>query len=209
MIVRDPAAQLRGEKKMTGSAMFKAVPGLVFMLVAAVPIASHAADVRGVFKAGIDFGGDKLAGATFTNGSSDSIKAGELLYFGGGISILADSKEIETELTISYKFDQINASNGDIKFTRYPLDALVFYRFPKFRLGGGLTYHLNPKLSSSGAGAGAGNAKFDDSLGLVLQADYLITQKLSVGGRYTSVKYKVGGASFDGSAVGVTFGMTF
>ena len=193
---------------MTGSAMLKAVPGLVFMLVAAVPLVSQAADVRPVFKAGFDFGGDKLATATFTSGSTESIKANELLYLGGGISILADSKDIETEVTIGWKFDRINASNGDIKFNRYPLEGLVFYRFPKFRLGGGLTYHLSPKLSGSGVASNI-NGKFDDSLGFVLQADYLITQKLSVGGRYTSLKYKVGGVSADSSGVGVTFGMSF
>jgi hypothetical protein len=193
---------------MTGSAMFKAVPVLVLMVVAAVPLVSQAADVRPVIKAGFDFGGDKLVTATFTSGSTDSIKANELFYFGAGISILADSKDIETELTIGYKFDSINANNGDIKFTRYPLEALVFYRFPKYRLGGGLTYHFSPKVSGSGV-ASSINGNFDDSLGFVLQADYLITQKVSVGGRYTSLKYKVGGASFDSSGVGVTAGMRF
>jgi hypothetical protein len=38
--------------------MFKAVRGLVLMAVAAVPVASLAADVRPVFRAGYDTGGD-------------------------------------------------------------------------------------------------------------------------------------------------------
>lgn len=188
--------------------MFKAVPGLVLMVAAAVPLACNAADVRPVAKAGFDFGGDNLVTAQFTNGSSDSIKANELLYLGVGASVITDSKDIEVEVTLSYKFKNISATNGDIKWTRYPLEALVFYRFPKYRLGGGLTYHLSPKVSGSGIASNI-NGNFDDSIGLVLQADYLITQKLSVGGRYTSLKYKVGGASFDSSGVGVTFGMRF
>jgi outer membrane protein with beta-barrel domain len=193
---------------MTGSTMFKAVPALVLMVAAAVPMASHAADVRPVAKIGFDFGGDNLVTAQFTNGSSDSIKAGELLYLGGGASIITDSKDIEVEVTLSYKFKNISATNGDIKWTRYPLEALVFYRFPKYRLGGGLTYHLSPKVSGSGVASNI-NGSFDDSLGFVLQGDYLITQKVSVGARYTSLKYKVGGASFDGSSLGITAGYRF
>jgi len=193
---------------MTGSAMFKAVPAMALMLAAAVPAASLAADVRPVAKLGFDFGGDNLVTAQFSNGSSESIKANELLYLGGGASIITDSKDIEVEVTLSYKFKNISATNGDIKWTRFPLEALVFYRMPKFRLGGGLTYHLGPKLSGSGIASNI-NGNFDDSLGLVLQADYLITQKASVGARYTSLKYKIGGTSVDASGVGITAGYRF
>ncbi len=193
---------------MTGSAMLKAVLGLVLMVIAAVPVASLAADVRPVVRIGFDFGGDKLAGATFTNGSTDTIKAGELIYLGAGLSVITDSKDIEVEATLSYKNDSINASNGKIDWTRFPLDALVFYRMPKFRMGGGLTYHLSPKLSGSGVASNI-NGNFDDSLGFLLEGDYLVTQKVNVGLRYTNIKYKVSGASIDGSSIGITAGYRF
>jgi len=188
--------------------MLKAVIGLVLMVIAAVPVASLAADVRPVVRIGIDFGGDKLAGATFTNGSTDTIKAGELIYLGAGLSVITDSKDIEVEATLSYKNDSINASNGKIDWTRFPLDALVFYRMPKFRMGGGLTYHLSPKLSGSGVASNI-NGNFDDSLGFLLEGDYLVTQKVNVGLRYTNIKYKIGGASIDGSSIGITAGYRF
>jgi len=85
--------------------------------------------------------------------------------------------------------------------------VLVFYRLPQFRVGGGLTYHLSPKLSGSGP-AGNINTKFDDSAGFVLQADYLL-QKITVGLRYTSLEYKLGGGSVKSDGVGVTFGISF
>ena len=193
---------------MTGSAMFKAVPAMALMLVAAVPAASLAADVRPVAKLGFDFGGDNLVTAQFSNGSSESIKANELLYLGGGASIITDSKDIEVEVTLSYKFKNISATNGDIKWTRFPLEALVFYRMPKFRLGGGLTYHVGPKLSGSGVVGGL-NVKVDDALGVVLQGDYLFTQKASLGLRYTNLSYKANGVSANSNGVGVTFGVRF
>jgi len=191
---------------MTGSTFRRLLPVLAFTLAAAAPAVSHAVDIRPMLKAGFDFGGDTLITVIFTDGSTKSISANEGLYFGGGVSILSDSKDIETEVSLSYKFTGINASNGTVDWTRFPLEALVFYRFPQFRVGGGLTYHLSPKLS--GSGVVSGSAKFDDSAGFVLQADYLL-QKITVGLRYTSLDYKVGGASVKSNGAGITFGISF
>jgi len=188
--------------------MFKAVRRLALMVVAVVPVASLAADVRPVFRAGYDTGGDTIVTAIFTNGSTKSIKANEGLYLGGGASWLSDSKDIETELTANVKYTSITAGNGDITWTRIPLEGLVFYRAPKFRVGGGLTYHLSPKLSGSGV-AGGLNVNVDDALGVVLQGDWLITQKMSVGLRYTNLSYKANGVKANSDGVGVTFGMRF
>jgi len=137
---------------MTGNALHKSLPALAFALAAAFPVGSHAVDVRPLLKLGIDFGGETLGTVTFTDGSTQSIKSNQGFYLGGGALIrVTDSKDIEVEVSLSYKEDSINASNGNVKFTRMPVDALVFYRFPQqFRVGGGLTYHLNPKESCSG-----------------------------------------------------------
>jgi hypothetical protein len=193
---------------MTGSAMPKAVHGLVLMVVAAVPAAVLAAEVRPVFKAGYDTGGDTIVTAVFSTGSTKSIKANEGVYIGLGASILLDSKDIEIEASASYKYRSITVANGDITWTRIPLEALVFYHAPKFRVGGGLTYHLSPKLSGSGV-AGGLNVNVDDALGAVLQGDWLVAQELSVGLRYTSLSYKANGVTAKGDGVGVTFGMRF
>lgn len=190
---------------MTGNAFGKSLAALALALAAG---ALHAQEVRPMLKTGFDFGGDTLVTAIFTSGSSESIKANEGFYFGGGASILF-SREIEAEVSLSYKFASITASNGEIEFTRLPLDALVFYRFPDFRVGGGLTYHLNPKLSGSGVASGA-NVGFDDAAGLVLQADYVFAKQFAVGGRYTMLDYKArGGGTAKSNGLGVTFGVSF
>jgi hypothetical protein len=174
--------------------------------------AARAAEVRPMIKAAADFGGDTLVTVVFTDGSRQSIKANELLSIGGGVSIVNDTGDIETELTLSYKFATVTASNGDVTFSRFPLDALVLYRLPQLRLGGGLTYHLGPKLSGSGVASGL-NANFDDALGLLLQADYRVTPKINLGIRYTSLDYKlrVGGASATArsNGVGIVFSASF
>jgi len=176
---------------MTGRMVLRFFTTLALAIAAATPFDSHAVDVRPIIKAGFDFGGDTVVSVGVTGGSSSSksIKANEGVFVGGGASILMDSKELEVELAASYKFSTIAAQNGDIDWTVLPLDALVFYRLPNVRLGGGLTYHLGPTLKGSGAASGL-DAKYDDALGFVLQADYMLKNRFNFGLRYTNVNYK-------------------
>ena len=87
-----------------------------------------------------------------------------------------------------------------------PLEALAFYRFERVRLGGGLTYHLNPKIEGSGF-ANPLEIKFKDPLGLVLQADWRATEALGLGVRYTFLEYEAKG-NFTGTAKANGFGLT-
>ena len=171
------------------------------------PAASHAAEVRPAFTAGYDTGGDKIVNVTFTSGKTDFIRANEGLYAGGGVSVLNDSKDIEFLGTLSVKYQGLHADNGDVTWIRYPLDALLFYRMQSFRLGGGLTFVINPRLKGSGAASNI-NTTLDDAAGVLLQADYLMG-RVNLGLRATLLDYKAGGSTVKGSGLGVSFGFTF
>jgi hypothetical protein len=191
--------------------MTKALARVVCMIgLASAASASQALDVRPLVKGGFDFGGDTIVTARFTDGSTRSIKANQGFYVGGGASVLNDDGTLEAELSLSYKMGLISANNGDLKFTRLPLEALGFYRWTHFRLGGGLTYHINPRLEGSGVASNVTHS-FDNAAGFVLQGDYLFTPKFSVGARYTNIKYKQTNpsATFKGDGVGVTIGYRF
>jgi len=193
---------------MKTSTLAKCVPVLAWVAMGAFsPPAARAADLRGAFVAGYDTGGDKIVTVTFTNGETDSLRANEGFYVGGGISVLNDSKDIELQGTLSIKYSNISANNGDVSFTRYPLDLLAFYRMQNFRVGGGLTYVISPKVSGSGV-AGNINATFDNAAGVVVQGDYLLG-RVAIGLRYTGLDYKVAGTTVKSNGVGVTFGFTF
>lgn len=153
---------------------------------------AFAFDNKFAYKLGYDGGGETLVTVTFTSGETDNIKSNRGLFIGGGVSIVNDAKDVETEITLSYKFDSITASNGDVTFSRMPLDALVFYRTPTVRVGGGLTYHLNPDLSGSGVASGL-NVNFKNSLGLIAQVDWRLSESVNLGLRYTKLDYDVEG----------------
>lgn len=178
------------------------------VIVSGVASSAWALDTSFHYKLGYDFGGDTLANVRFTNGDTDSVKANEGFFLGAGVSIVNEAKNIETELSLAYKFGGSTASNGDITFKTMPLEALVFYRWEKIRAGGGLTYHLSPELEVSGAGSGfAANTKYDDALGFVFQVDYRVTEKINVGVRYTAIDYDQQNStrSFGGNSVGFVF----
>jgi len=168
---------------------------------------SYAADVRPAIVVGADFGGEKIITVTFTNGDTQSIRANQGLYVGGGVSVLSDDKNIEFLGTVNYKYAGISAENGNVTWTRIPIDALLFYREEKFRVGGGLTYVVNPTMKVTGI-PGGGTVDVNDAVGLLLQADYLLG-KVNIGVRGTFITYKAGGQTASGNGGGITFGYTF
>src|SRR5215831_18912615 len=139
----------------------KKVLALLALGAAVLPFAAHAMDIKPVFVAGIEGGGDEIASTT----DGGSLRANELFSLGGGASFLNDAKDLEFQLTLAWKYGNLNASDGKVSFTRFPLDALVFYRFQKVRVGGGVTYHLNPSLSGSGSASPIDGFKFNNALG--------------------------------------------
>jgi len=181
------------------------------LFAASVGLGAVAADIRPLVKAGIDVGGETMATAVFVSGETDKIRANEGAYLGGGLALVDDARNLEFHLTIAYKLARVSADNGDLEFSRIPLEGLVFYRLPKVRLGGGLTYHLNPELEGGGI-ASAVDVKFKNAPGFVLQADYRIWRGLAAGVRYTFLEYDAKGdatGSARSNGVGLTVSYTF
>jgi hypothetical protein len=170
------------------------------------------ADFKWLIRGGMDLGGDELAHAYFTNGNTDKIHAGEMLgVAGGGVYSPSPFTQpgLETELTLGWKFDSITGKNGSIDWDRYPLEVLEFYRVSTWRFGGGLTYHMNPTLTSDGVAANIGTVSFDDALGVVGEIDYLTDTGLLIGGRLTMIDYKARNQTVSGNSIGVNVGYRF
>lgn len=183
---------------------------LASTLAAAISFASPAAEVRPMIKGGIDTGGNVLHTHVFSDGETESIKANQGFYFGGGI-VTSFYRDLQLEVSLTFKYTSAYGTSGEVDWTRYPLDALVFYRWSRMRYGGGLTYHFSPRLKGGGEAADV-NVKFDNALGFVLQADYSITDQFTAGVRYTAIEYETSAspaATTRSSGIGVTLGVTF
>jgi hypothetical protein len=113
--------------------------------------------------------------------------------------------------TAGYKFDQVNGSNGSIKFTRIPVDVVASYVYGGHRVGAGATAHLAPKFSCEAEGFCNDSVSYGTALGAIAQYAYGFrvagSGGLELGARYTRVKYKGSGLeTLDGSGFGLIFG---
>lgn len=167
---------------------------------------------HGVLFAGLEFGGDMLIKAIFADGDTSTIDAGEGLYIAGGAAFpMNQDGSLETQLTFGLKMAFLQeADNGGADFTRFPLEAMLFHTSDRFRVGGGLSYHLNPTLNTDGI-LSSFQTDFEDSLGAVFQMDWYFAENVTVGLRYTSIDYTVDGVpgELDGSSFGLTVGARF
>lgn len=159
-----------------------------------------------IISAGYTDGGDELISVQFEDGENDKIKAGGKLLIAAGIAF-SPSPSTEIQLTIGYHFDNLSASNGDASFERFPIDALLFRRIDRHRIGGGLTIHLSPKAEIDIDGMEREVINFDASPGLVLEYDYQVANQVWAGLRYTHIDYKkdaaFGNIKVNGNHVGL------
>ncbi len=171
---------------------------------------AQAAEVRGLFNMGYDFGGDTLVTVIYSDGTRESVDANKALYFGAGISLVHDrAATLETQLTLNYHFDETDPlASGGVKYSATSFDAIQIFNVNQASFGVGVTYHMSPKVT--GTGVVSGNLQFDDALGLVFQVGYRLSDRSIIGMRYTNIKYKIAGVpDSDGSGVGIFFNFGF
>ena len=153
-------------------------------------------------------GGDRLGRVEFEGGDSESIKAGGEVHVEAGLRRGFAGPAWETDLSVGYKSDSANASNGDFAFTRVTLNAMQYYLVnDRVRVGAGLTYHLGPELDvdvPSGVGRVTRSDEADDALGFMVGVDYVVTNRVELGARATRIDYEFAdvGRKLSGESVG-------
>ena len=163
------------------------------------------ADVRPFASLGFDFGGDKLDTAYYVSGKEQKITAGAGLIaeVGGAIGL---GSSMDTQLSVGYKIDNAEASNGNLKFKRVYFNALGVYSFGKYSAGAGVTYHLNPMLTGDGI-LNNTSVGFENAVGGIVQGGYSVSRQGTAGVRATFINYEAskGGKTVDGNAVGLFY----
>lgn len=148
---------------------------------------------------GLTGGGDKLAEVRFSDGSRQSVNGGGLVHFGAGLTWQPQDTPFMLQSTIGYHVDNVTASNGDVTFSRVPIEVLGFYTgVPRWRFGGGARFVSSIELSSDVNGF-SDSIKFKDTTGAVFEAGYQLAPKVWLNGRYTAEKYEA--ASVNGLSV--------
>jgi hypothetical protein len=168
-------------------------------------------EIHGVASFGLTGGGETVAVAQFSDGSEQKIRTGGLVELKLGVEYRRAGSALATQINIGYHVDGIAASNGNARFSRYPLELLGYWHInPNVRLGGGLRWALNPTYSASGA-AGEGSLNFKSSTGYVLEGEYLFNPQLGLSLRGVSETYNPDGplGKISGNHVGLRFNYYF
>jgi hypothetical protein len=152
--------------------------------------------------AGLTGGGDTLATVTFTNGDSENIKAGGLVHIAAGVVWQPPQIPFGGHLMVGYHIDDITASNGDLRFSRYPIEVLGYWTgAAPLRLGAGLRFVNSPKLAIDVPGSNA-NVTYKDTVGTVVEVGYQPAPNWWISLRGTFEDYEA--KSFNGAAVVAT-----
>jgi hypothetical protein len=164
------------------------------LAVAALPLgilsalSVQAAEFKGVAGIGLDFGGDTLVTAVYTDGSTTDVKANNGFVLNGGGVMIVDA--YETQATVGYKFGGPAAKNGSITWDAVPVELIQFLRAGNVRIGLGFTYHINPKLVIDIPGTSR-TYNFDNALGTIAQIGWApVNMPFSIDLRYTAIKYR-------------------
>jgi hypothetical protein len=140
-------------------------------------------------------GGDALATINYTDGTSQTISSGSGIQLKGGFTYTLNPS-VTLLGTLGFEFVTTNASNGNVTFSRWPVEGLALWTLSeKVRLGGGLRIATNAQLTSSGAASNLGVTSFQGQLGVVLQGEYLFTPNNAITLRFINEKYDVNGFS--------------
>lgn len=146
--------------------------------------------IRPLVGMGFTFGGDTVARVVYNNGDSDKVRAGGLVAFTTGVE-MTFSPLVSTQALIGYHVDGVAASNGDVKFDRYPAELLGHFRLSDtFRVGGGARYTAKARTRSSGAASGTvPSENFKPAWGTVVEGEFTIGRNLGIKLRYVSEKF--------------------
>lgn len=151
--------------------------------------------------AGLTFGGDTLATVRFTNGDTDKIKAGGLVHLSAGVLWAPVDLPMSVQLNAGYHVDDVSASNGDLRFSRYPLEALVFYKgIRDWRFGAGARQANSPRLKTDLGGV-TSQTEFKNATGFVGEVGYQLTRSIWINARYVKEDYKVERFGSGGSSI--------
>ena len=184
------------------------------LLTLTAPLASHAAEGERPFKfvlgAGLTGGGSTLATVQYTNGSSQNISAGGLLMLYGGFETKVGTL-VTLQATAGYHIDDTNASNGRVRFSRYPIDLLAYVPVnDQLRFGAGAQFVSNARLKGSGVASGV-DQKYDSTVGFVIEGEYRFSPAYGLKLRGVSEKFKESntGNSVSGNHAGLLFNFYF
>ena len=206
---RQPIVPFKSRNPMIKKTYF----ALLTALFSITSVSSHAASNRTpaalnpLVYGGLSFGGETLATFGAKNGSDSELKSGGFWSFGAGMRLFfPNNKNLITDVTLGYKFDSLDASNGDkASMSRFVLNLIPYYVNGKHLFGVGPTLHFNTTYEDNFAANFFGfdyqtttEIDFGSNIGLVLDYGHRGRGEVVTGIKVTLISYSIESASISG-----------
>jgi len=153
-----------------------------------------------ILEGGVEMGGSRVAETTFTDGSTQTMQAGQ----GGTFAVGAEVRPrfgspFALRGTVGWKFVTTAATNASIGLTRVPMELVASYSLnDDWRVGVGAVRHSSIEFDAGGFGP---DVSFDDANGATVEVGW---RWLAF--TYTAMEYTDEfGGKFNASSGGVTF----
>ncbi|WP_198001465.1 hypothetical protein [Nibribacter ruber] len=160
--------------------------------------------VRFLLGAAVEFGGDKVAETYFTNGETQSTRAGQgVSIHAGGQFELPNLDKFLLRATVGFKYVTTQADNAHIRLSRIPLHLTANYMATeKIRIGAGLASHQSITFKTDGLSE---DFEFKGANGAIFEIAYSF-----IGLSYTLMDYKDQfNNSYSANSIGLTFSGVF
>ena len=182
------------------------IAAMTFFVVSSSPIHGQSATIppfrdysfAWLVGGSLELGGDRFADFVFTDGDTQTMRAGQgVTAFGGLVVYPTAVPQLGLQGTIGFKYVTTAADNANITLTRVPVDARATWSFtPDVSLGAGLTYHRAIKFRGDGF---LQDVAFDPSFGASLRVGWRW-----IAATYTSMTYVDDlGFEYDATAFGI------
>jgi hypothetical protein len=194
-----------------GSMSLRVLTMVVLSAVATASSAQAQGKLRAMARLSAEMGGEKVIQFQYADGSTPDVTAGGGLLVSAGAA-LELFNSVDAQVNAGWKYRTIpKASNQEASWSRFPVEALLFYRTPVgLRLGGGATMHVANVLEASGDVVNS-RVEFKNTPGFLVQAEYVM-RNFSFDVRYTLMKYEVesgGSGTVDANSLGAGFSIRF
>jgi hypothetical protein len=150
-------------------------------------------------------GGDDIATVEYRGHYDSTLRVNEGMSFGAGIAIPLFGG-LELQSTFGFQTANETAKNGEISWRSLPWETSLIAHLSHFLIGGGVIYHVSPKLKSEGDFSTIRNIDFDNSLGYQAQMAYLIETSvgkgLALGVKYTRIDFEKNQIELNGDSTG-------
>ena len=168
------------------------------------------AETYGIAMGGAYKGGDQLISA-----DPYDLDAGNGIFIGGGVLVIPENSALSYQVVFGLKFyaveyDGYPGSDGTATLDSFPVELTMYYTMNRFRLGGGITYHLNPEYEKCPDVGSCSSVQFDDALGYI--AEFVIDTSngnMFLGLRYTAIDYEIGNTTLSADNLGLNVGFKF